>query len=101
VEAALDLRAGKTYLYQYLVSIHPFGPKALYKGQIEPYRSKFGDPVFEFLAPNDETAYAYLLGAYQGADTRHLQSARLLESARRRCWATDAPRVPDRARAGC
>jgi hypothetical protein len=83
VDVAADLKPGHSYLYWYVLSILPYGAKAQYKGQIQPYRSVRGEPNFELLAPNDETAYAYLLATFGPGDARHLQSARLLEQARK------------------
>ena len=94
IESAQDIKPGRSYLYQYVVSIHPFGPTGRYKGQIEPFRSRFGHPVFEFLAPNDETTYAYLLLHFRQSDERPLMSARKVEEARVKTWAEGDPGFP-------
>lgn len=81
---AAAVRLGQTYEYRYVLSIRPHGPDARFKGQIQPYRSeRAGDVNYDFRAPNDETAYAHLLATFGAGDLRHLQSCRLVTSARK------------------
>lgn len=99
VEEAQALKPGRTYLYQYKVSIGSHGSKAQYKGQIQGF-IRSGESGYEFLAPNDETAYSYLLEEFKPDDSRPLQSARVLAESHFRVWDTNDPQLPDLPVAG-
>lgn len=86
-DRAGDVAAGATYVYLYRTGVVGNGDRAEYKGKILGYVPRnptdlARSELFDFLAPNDATAYAYLLERFRPGDARRIQSPGLLESAR-------------------